>query len=144
MNNLLIEQFSNSPILQFSIEIPSISPFPEPSHSPTPPHHQWVKDTDGDDVNGHNDDDVDNDVGGEDGEDDGYHVVDDVDDDGGVDDDGDDDGYDVVDDVDDDGGSLGMWVGSVERWCSSLGRVRPDSFLLPPPDHREDDEDEDV
>ena len=95
----------------------SISPFPERSHSPTPPHHQWVKDTDGDDVNGHNDDDG----GGEDG---------------------DDDGYDVVDDVDDDGGSLGMWVGSVERWCSSLGRVRPDSFLLPPPDHREHDEDD--
>ena len=34
-------------------------------------------------------------------------------------------------------------MGSVERWCSSLGRVRPDSFLLPPPDHLEDDEDED-
>ena len=31
-------------------------------------------------------------------------------------------------------------MGSVERGCSSLGRVRPDSFLLPPPDHREDDE----
>ena len=121
MNNLLIEQFS--------IEIPSISPFPEPSHSPTPPHHQWVKDTDGDDVKGHNYDDA---------------VDDGVDDDGGGED-GDDDDYDVVDDVDDDGGSLGMWVGSVERWCSSLGRVRPDSFLLPPPDHREDgDGDDDV
>ena len=33
-------------------------------------------------------------------------------------------------------------MGSVERWCSSLGRVRPDSFLLPPPDHREDDEED--
>ena len=74
VNNLLIEQFS--------IEIPSISPFFHFRSFLILLLHLTnnVKDTDGDDVNGHNDDDVDDD---------------------GVDDD-------VVDDVDDDGGSLGI------------------------------------